>query len=233
MTFVLVHGGGHSARCWEPTLPHLAAPAVAVDLPGRGARPRPLDQVRIVDWIDTVIEDIEALDTDVVLVGHSLAGITIPGVLARIPERVRHVVFISCAIVMPNSSLLDLLPDEIRAAAEGIPPSPTGSPSMPEMVMALQCEDMDEAQTRFTLDVIVPEAYWPLREKIDTSGFEQPVPRTWVKLLRDRTFPAEVQDEMAARAGCTKIVEIDSGHTVMISNPGQLAAVLNDIHELT
>ena len=37
---VLVHGGGFDSRCWDPLLPHLAGPAIAVDLPGRGVTPR-------------------------------------------------------------------------------------------------------------------------------------------------------------------------------------------------
>ena len=36
--FVLVHGAGMGANCWDRLLPHLDRPAIAVDLPGRGSR---------------------------------------------------------------------------------------------------------------------------------------------------------------------------------------------------
>ena len=36
--FVLVHGAGMGANCWDPLLPFLDRPALAVDLPGRGSR---------------------------------------------------------------------------------------------------------------------------------------------------------------------------------------------------
>jgi len=36
---VLLHGGGTSARQWDLVLERLAAPALALDVPGRGDRP--------------------------------------------------------------------------------------------------------------------------------------------------------------------------------------------------
>jgi pimeloyl-ACP methyl ester carboxylesterase len=230
VTLVLVHGGGHSSRCWEPTIARLRAPAVAVDLPGRGRRPGPLDRVRIADSVDAVVDDIRGVEGGVVLVGHSMAGLTIPGVLARVPERIRHVVFVSCGIPPDGGSLLDVLQPDIRAFAEAMEPSPAGASLTPEQVRLSQCADMDDEQTRFTLEIVVPEAYWPTREPVDTTGLRQPIPRTWVRLLRDETFPPEVQDAMARRAGCRHVVAIDSGHAAMISHPVELAAVLDAVH---
>jgi pimeloyl-ACP methyl ester carboxylesterase len=231
MTLVLVHGGGHTSRCWEPTLPYLTAPTVAVDLPGRGRRPGPLDQIRIVDFVNAVVEDLHALDTDqIVLVGHSMAGLTIPGVLERVHELISHVVFVSCAIPPDGGSLLDTLPPDIREFALAAPPSSAGGSQTLDEVRAGQTYDMDEDQARFTVDVVVPEAYWPLREPVDHSGLRQSVPRTWVKLLQDRSFPPDVQDIMAQRARCADMVEVDSGHMVMISHPAELATVLNHVH---
>ncbi len=40
MTMVLVHGGGLGKECWDPLLPFLDGDVLAIDLPGRGDRPR-------------------------------------------------------------------------------------------------------------------------------------------------------------------------------------------------
>lgn len=40
MSFVLIHGAGFGANCWDELIPHLNTEALAVDLPGRGTRPR-------------------------------------------------------------------------------------------------------------------------------------------------------------------------------------------------
>jgi pimeloyl-ACP methyl ester carboxylesterase len=89
---------------------------------------------------------------------------------------------------------------------------------------------MDEEQTTFTLDVTVPEAYWPMRDPVDLSGLRHPVPRTWLKLLRDRSPSPEQAEEFAARAGCTDFIELDTGHFPMITHPHELGSLLNEIH---
>jgi pimeloyl-ACP methyl ester carboxylesterase len=233
MTFLLIHGGGHSARCWEPLVPLLDDKAIAIDLPGRGSRPGPLDEIRIADCVSAVLEDLHDLGDDVVLVGHSMAGLTIPGVLEVAHQSVRHVVFISCAIPPDGDSLLALLPDEIRALAESQPPSPEGAGQTPEEVVAGQTYDMNEEQRQFTLEIVVPEASLPIKEPIDLAGLRRQVPRTWIKLLQDRSFPPEVQDAIAARADCTEVIELDSGHMAMISHPNELASILNRINAST
>jgi len=53
---VLVHGGSHSARCWDLVLPNLVLPAVAVDLPGRGSTPADFASVTLADCVRTVID---------------------------------------------------------------------------------------------------------------------------------------------------------------------------------
>lgn len=228
--FVLIHGGGHTARCWEPVVPLLDAPALALDLPGRGAHPAPLDEVHLADWISSAVADIEGADLrDIVLVGHSMAGLSLPGVVERIHARLRHVVFVSCAVPPHGGTLVDLLPPDIVAIVEQSTPSPEGTALPPHAVRAMQCYDMDDAQTAFTLEVVVAEAYWPVRDIVSLDGLRHPVPRTWLKLLGDRTFPPDQQEEMARRAGCDTVTEIDSGHMAMISHPRELAAALNTI----
>ena len=105
---VLVHGGGHAADCWDPAIDeiHRCEPGLevlAVDLPGRRSRPGDLRTLTIADWVQSVVRDIESAGLDeIVIAGHSLAGITIPGVAARLgPSRVRELVF-AAAFVPPE-----------------------------------------------------------------------------------------------------------------------------------
>ena len=117
-TFVLVHGGAHGAWCWSPLLPYLEAPALAIDLPGRGKRPADLATVTAETFADSAAADIgRAGLSDVILVGHSMAGVTLPRVAARVPERLERLVFVSCAVPGHGENMLKILDPEVQTMA--------------------------------------------------------------------------------------------------------------------
>jgi pimeloyl-ACP methyl ester carboxylesterase len=97
---VLIHGGGHAADCWDLTNAELRCTApklrvLAVDLPGRRAKPGDLRRATIRDWADSVVTDIDQAGLDkVVVAGHSMAGLVMPGVVTKLgATRVREVIF--------------------------------------------------------------------------------------------------------------------------------------------
>ena len=228
MTFVLVHGGAHGAWCWERMIPHLEDDAVAIDLPGRGANPAPLDSLTAADWGQAVVETITELDAEkVILVGHSLAGITLPRVAEAIPERLSRMVFVSCAVPPDGGSVIDILTPEIRPLAEQNLKEKQAS-SLPEAVAReMFCGDMTEEQARFVLDRLVPEAWGPMLEPCSLAGLSRGVPTTYVKLLEDTVLPPALQDQMIAHMGEVEVVELEAGHDAMVSQPEGLAALLN------
>ena len=225
MHFVLIHGGAHGAWCWQPLLEHLAAPALAVDLPGRAGRPGDLETLSVRDFAAAVVEDVEQAGLSrVVLVGHSMAGLTIPLVLERIPERVAHVALVSCVLPREGESVLDA----IGTPVEQRPRSPADLLSE-AVAREMFCNDMDEAQTRFVLERLCPESVRVMNEPARTAGLRAAVPRCYVKLLRDQALSPPLQDEFIARAGpACAVHELDAGHNAMISRPAELAAVLNE-----
>jgi pimeloyl-ACP methyl ester carboxylesterase len=225
MTFVLIHGGAHGAWCWEPLLPLLDAPALALDLPGRGAKPADLATVTAADFAASVVADIDAAGVEhAVLVGHSLAGITLPRVLDLVPARIAHAIFVACVVPREGQNVLDAIAisDELR---------PRGPELLDEArARAMFCGDMDEVQARFVLSRLCPEPVGPMREPARLAGLRHPVPRSYVKLLRDQTLSPDQQDEFARNAGpACAVVELDAGHDAMVSRPRELAAILNRI----
>lgn len=230
--FVLIHGSNHSSRCWDPIIDLLDGPVLAIDLPGRGQHPGPLDRLHLADFVESAVDDIEAARAaEIVLVGHSMAGLSMPGIVDRVRDRLRHIVFVSCAVPPQGGSLLSTLPPHLAELAELAEPDPAGMFPGKKLLAQTMCEGMDDEQTAFTLNVSVPEAYWPMRDPVDLSGLRHPVPRTWVKLLRDRSPSPEQASVFAERAGCTDVVEMDTGHFAMITHPRELADVLNSLHE--
>jgi pimeloyl-ACP methyl ester carboxylesterase len=229
MSFVLVHGGSFSASCWDPLIPLLNGSVRAVDLPGRGSRPADLSQITIAQFVDSVVEEIVAIDQPVVLVGHSMAGITLPGVVGRVPELVRKVVFVSCVVPGDGERLFDTLDPSMQAVAEAADSGDEPNPGMlgRDLAATVFCNDMDAAQTNFTLDRMVPEAIHVIHEPVSLAGLQHPVPRVYVRLLRDAIVVPSQQDKMIANMDGAETFDLDAGHMAMVSRPAELAAILN------
>lgn len=228
-TFVLVHGGGHGAWCWGPLMPYLGAPAWALDLPGRGSRPADLESITCETWADAVVADIESAGlSDVILVGHSMAGLTLPRVLDRIPERLERLVFVACSMPPEGGTVLgelDVEVAELAAAANTAGAEVLGLSD--EQAVSMFCNGMDAVQTRFVLDNLCPEAPGPLTEPMRLAGLDRPVSRSFVKLLGDATLSQELQDAVIARLGDVEVQTLDACHDAMVSHPRELAALLN------
>jgi pimeloyl-ACP methyl ester carboxylesterase len=111
-TFVLVHGATAGAWEWKKTGGFLAADGHTVHratLTGLGERmhlnsPDVDLRMHIDDVVNLILfEDLK----DVVLTGHSYGGMVITGVMDRVPERIKHVVFLDAAVPEDGMSLWD------------------------------------------------------------------------------------------------------------------------------
>lgn len=226
---VLVHGGGFDSRCWDLLLPWLAMPVVAVDLPGRGRRPGPLESVTFADCADAIVEDVDAADLDeFVLVGHSLAGCSLPRAVARLGDRVRHVVFLAAMVPASGTGTMHELRPHVRAHVKKS--TAERQPTMdPEQAKRFFGNDLDDDRFAWCLERLVPEAERLTTEPVDLTGLRPPIPRSWVRTTRDAILPPEKQTRFAARVNANPVIDLDAGHMCMISQPAALAEILHRI----
>jgi len=229
MAFVLIHGGGMAASCWELLEPHLNGDVLSVDLPGRGRRADvPIREATMVAKSEAVIEDILAHDLrDIVLVGHSIAGAVIPRVLAAVPDRIAHVVLVAALVPDDGARVVDHIDPSIAETVEASIGDGVYDPDEDALRMML-CGEMDEDLARWTLDRACPDNATMVLEPIDMSGLSLDVPRTYVRTRLDATVPAAVQERSVANARAAK-VWIDTGHMAMVEKPVELAAILNRV----
>jgi pimeloyl-ACP methyl ester carboxylesterase len=113
LTFVVVHGATAGGWEWKKCGQFLTDDGhtvYRVTLTGLGERmhlnsPNIDLETHINDVVNTILfEDLH----DVVLTGHSYGGMVITGVMDRIPERIRHVVFLDAAVPDDGMSIRDL-----------------------------------------------------------------------------------------------------------------------------
>lgn len=228
--FVLVHGGGHGSWCWDALAPLLAAPAVAVDLPGRGPRPADLSRVTIDDCVHAVVTDIVRHDlTDVILVGHSLGAVTVCTVAARLPQRIRHLVLIAGFVPPQGRSVVDTLPFGIRQIARASLPR-SATRRMPKaLIRRTLCNDMTRQQAAAVLERIGPDAPALMGDPVSFAGLPADVPRTYIRFTRDRNLSARKAARMAAAIGAGEPAGIEAGHDGIISQPERVACELNKL----
>jgi hypothetical protein len=99
-----------------------------------------------------------------------MAGITMPGVAAEVPERLARLVFVACTVPADGERIVDTLDPELRAVAEQNAVRPEGGKLDDATATALFCNDMTDALTRWTLDRMVNEANQVTLEPVSSPG---------------------------------------------------------------
>lgn len=231
---VLVHGGEHSGDCWDLVIAELQRQErelriLAVDLPGRGRTPGDLSTATIGAWVDSVVADIEDAGLgDVVIVGHSMAGVTVPGVVTKLGSaRVREMILAAAFVPPQGQSIVDTLGGPLavfaRHAAKGR--RPVKIPGV--MTRYAFCNGMTREQSRLTMSKLCADSPRIPGESVDRSAMPDDVPRTWILTTRDRALSQKSQHRsMAALGGVQDVISIDACHELMFSHPERLATIL-------
>src|SRR5579864_6960902 len=112
-TYVLVHGAWGGSYNWRKLRPMLQAAGHTVfnpSLTGLGERAHLASpSVNLSTHIQDVCNALFYEDlTDVILVGHSYGGMVVTGVADRMPERIKHLVFLDAFVPGDGQSLRDL-----------------------------------------------------------------------------------------------------------------------------
>jgi pimeloyl-ACP methyl ester carboxylesterase len=225
-TFCLVHGAWHGAWCWERLVPELHAlghRAIAVDLPCEDTS---------VDFSGyaRVVESALADEDDVVLVGHSLGGLTIPLVAAERP--VRHLVFLCALIPVPGKAFReqfatdpDILRPELSDHVERDPERGLSWWSDPGKAIASLYQDCTPADGRWAVAQLRPQATAPHVERCPLDVLPQ-CERTYVVGRDDRAVNPDWSRRAAGERLGVAAVELEGGHSPFLARPAQLARVL-------
>jgi pimeloyl-ACP methyl ester carboxylesterase len=226
-TFALVHGGYHGAWCWEhltPLLEKAGHDVVVMDLPLE-------DSSATFDiYAAVVCAAIADRDDDVVLVGHSYAGNTIPLVAARRP--IRHLVYLCAMIPDIGRSLFDQLGD----APEMLNPAYEQGLSVPDEQLRQGWTDLDLARAVFygdcseqvaqaALNRLRPQSVYPALQPCSLAEFPT-VKTTYVVCGDDQMLRPEWSRRTVRERIDAELIELPGDHSPFYSRPSALADVL-------
>jgi pimeloyl-ACP methyl ester carboxylesterase len=169
--------------------------------------------------------------------------VTIPEVARRAPERVAHLVFLSCTIPADGGSTLDRLHDDLAAMArenlaQARATPPTGrsgpAPMSDDALRQMFGTGLDEEAMQLVLNHFGNEAMGIIDEPVSRVGLPATIPKTWIRLLGDATLSVADQDLSiafleASPGGRVAVVDLDTGHDAMLSRPGEVAGIVDGI----
>lgn len=224
--FALLHGGMHSGSCWDPVrdeLNHRGYRSVAPDLPveddAAGAR----------EWARVAIEEIDAEvgghDSDVLVVGHSIAGLCLPVLASMRP--VRRLVFVAGLLPVPGQSFAEHL--GANSDAITFPEAEPGGTGP----FGLTWEAVREGFYHDCPEDVARQAFSDMRHQSFTVFIEPcpidswpPTPATYLLLRDDRAVGASWARRNAADRIGADLVALDGGHSPFFARPVDLARVL-------
>jgi pimeloyl-ACP methyl ester carboxylesterase len=195
---VLVHGGGLAADSCELTVEeiHRLAPELtvrALDMPGRRNKPGDLSEMTIADYVDSLVGDIESAGLDdIVIVGHSMGGMMLPGVVIKLgAARVREMIFAASFLPPEGTSIVDGSPWLIAKVAGRIAKRNVPTPTPRWMARFVFMNGVAAHRRRFMAGKLYAESLRILTEKVSRRGMPDDIPRTWILTRRDRTPRSE------------------------------------------
>jgi pimeloyl-ACP methyl ester carboxylesterase len=226
-TFVLVHGGWHGGWCWKRVAELLAAKHHTVFTPtltGLCERSHLLKpDINLDTHILDIVNEIKWKDLrDVILVGHSYAGMVVSGVVEKMAKSIAALVMVDAFFAADGQSMCDIDPLKSRileALDEGL----TALPPLTAAILGVNEQDRAWVDAKCT-----PQPIQCFMQAVALSGARE---RIGKKAYIRSEFPYAAFDAgmSEARKHEWDIHEVPGGHDVMIDAPTQLAEILDGL----
>jgi hypothetical protein len=203
MRFVLLHGAWHGGWCFEALGRELSALGHEVSAPDL-----PCDDISQTQYD---YASLAGPQPDAIVVGHSLGGLTSSLVEAR-----AHVYL---AAILP---IEDVFSEALAQGFGGFVRDEQGRSYWPDLESARTrlYPDCTDEQAALAYDLLRPQA--PFSPHIGSFGPDD----VYIACLRD----AAVDPAWQVRAGrehVGRVLELDAGHSPFLTQPAELAALLN------
>ncbi len=222
------------ASAWRQTtaeLTKLGYDVRTLDLPGHGADATPSDSLSLEGYTQAVIAAMDQR-SEVVLVGHSMAGMVISAVAERVPHRIKRLVYVAAYLPRSGESLYQLsqqdsgsLVGKYWRQADPKAYSPVWIDSAGRVEVF--CADCPDSLKAALVREHKPEAVPPMATPVTLtdSAFGR-VPKVYIETTADRTVSHQLQRLMLSRTSVSKRYQLATSHCPFYTQPGELAKLI-------
>jgi len=231
-TFVLVPGAWLGAWVWKSVrsdLEQRGHHVEAVTLSGLAERANAAaGHVTLENQVSDVVHALENIEGgDVILVGHSFAGIVTGQATDRVPERVAHEVFVDANLPHHGRSLFDDWSPAGRQFVQGQIDANHGLWPAPEAADLLD-QGLSADEASLMVERATGHPGRTLGGLASLTGAGSAVPKTYIACMRGRKALPEDVEALRGHAGWT-FEELDSGHWPMVSARESLCELLHSV----
>lgn len=235
-TFILVHGAWQGAWAWDTIVPRLKAAgheAIAADLPGDGHDNTAPAEVNLDLYAQKVCALVDATTGPVIMVGHSMGGVTASQVSELRADRIALAIYL-CAFMLPDGmAVLDFydkhLEPWMRGAHARVSYDDSGLTSTIDPVSAVDVfyHMSDRALAEAAAARLTPQPEGARKSKLQLTPKKYgAVPRVYIEALQDRSVHLPLQRKMQEIATCDVVYALDSDHAPQLSMPDKLIEIL-------
>jgi pimeloyl-ACP methyl ester carboxylesterase len=235
-SFVIVHGAWQGAWAWSDEAAALRAKGAmvaVVELPGHGDDDTPVPEDTLDAYVAKTVAAIDASPTNVVLIGHSLAGAVITSVAEARASRIERLVYLAAYVPQDGQKILDLANSD---AASHIGPvlvidQQDGVASIPKDKLGdIFCADCSPAALSSLVAHYRDEPLQPFVTAVHST------PENWGRVSKYYVFTQEdhavsydLQQKMTADIAWAGTAALDTSHSPFLSAPDALTSALTDI----
>jgi pimeloyl-ACP methyl ester carboxylesterase len=234
--FLLIHGAWEGAWSWKETTAFLEKNGHivnAIDLPGHGDDKTPTSEINMALYANRVKGELNKIEGQVILVGHSFGGFVISQVAEEMPEKIEKLVFVASAMPYEGKSAVEVFTeDEESEFLENLIFSEDQSTATMsrETILNIVFGGATEEQIDAVLPKLVVQATKPFFEKVITTpeNFGR-IPKAYVETTLDRVLTLKAQRYGQKMLGIEEILTLEFGHVPLETAPEELANALNKI----
>jgi pimeloyl-ACP methyl ester carboxylesterase len=229
-TFVLVHGAWHGGWCWQRVARNLRMrghEVYAPTLTGLAERSHLLSPSTN---LDTHIADIVNLIRwerlqDIVLVGHSYAGMVISGVAEQVAESIGSLVYVEALVPRTGQSASDIIGPAVMATfGENID---AGGYTYPPPSVSLL--NVNAADAAWVPDLMTPQPIATMTDRIVLSGAAGRIARKSY-IIASQSSPVFLETFEALQGQpAWRLAELEGGHDLMLDAPDALTDMIEHL----